>query len=136
MLKVKIDTYKEEVKKGLKGLDEKRFNKEIAKLEKLIENEKKAGKKDEDILKDLGSSKDYVQKVLNVQKQGFFKRQFSGFLETLEKLMEIMQENDSKANFKIITDLLILLLLIMNIFINLIKLIEELIEKQMLFRLL
>lgn len=110
-----IDEYVKEVKKGLKDLDEKTIKEEIDKLKLTIEEKKKNGVCEEEILKDLGNSEDYVKKILNDQKKGFLKRKFKSFIDSLNKLIEIMKENDFNANLKIISDLIILLILLIFI---------------------
>ncbi len=49
------------------------------------------------------------------KKPAFFKKKFKSFIDSLNKLLEIMKENDFNANLKIITDLLILLILLIFI---------------------
>lgn len=98
------------LRRNLKFLDKKNLEEEIYVFTKQLNKSKKS---EEETIKSFGSIKDIVKEICNnrnldynkVSKYHFFKGYYNDFVD----LINIFKNNNGKTRFKIITDLLLLI---------------------------
>ena len=116
-----MDKYLNDIKSYLYVLDEEIIVIEINNIRNYLNESLSSGKKFEEL--NLVSAKEQASEILKshginpdlvLKKENIFKRKGKELSSALNHLLDIMSKNDIKSNLKIVLDILILLVFIIN----------------------
>ena len=113
------NTYLQTFKNGLSIFEESYQQKQVLDLEQKISKLVDGGKTEEEALQSLGDVKEQIHLVYQknhvaeqIQKTSFFTGKYESLLDIIHRIIDVMSKNSSKANMKIIFDILILIFLV------------------------
>lgn len=121
MILVNRSSYLQAFKDGLHLFEESYQQSKVLDLDDKISKMIKNGKKEEDVLQELGDVSHLIQQVYKenhvdyqsyLHKKGFFVQKFEQLSVVVNHVIEVMSQNSAKANVKILFDIFILLILI------------------------
>lgn len=110
-----LQTFKDEISIFTESYQQKKVLELDEKIGKMMQD----GKKEEDIIREIGTIEELVQKVYEENHLNYNKKSNGKITQSFEKLfdmvhciIDIMSKNSTKENFKIIIDLFLLILFI------------------------